>query len=325
MIQTTKIYELYWKFAAERQNIFYNRLEGRSIDLTDDPILQTYRFTNAYRASDRVSQFLIKNVIHTGDQSPHEVFFRTLLFRFFNRISTWENLSIALNFNVSYEDYDFQLYDAILTKQIESKKKIYSAAYIMPSGVREFGFSRKHQNNLVLLESMMKDNVPDKIAGSNSLKTVFNILKSYPTLGDFLAYQYTIDLAYSNLDCGLESEFIVPGPGALRGIQKCFSSTGKLTPSEVIQYVAERQHEEFSCRDIEFQDLFGRPLQLIDCQNLFCEIDKYARAYSPEIAIGGRSKIKQKFSINKTRINVFYPPKWGLNQSIPEKYFATID
>jgi hypothetical protein len=322
MIKTTGIYDLYWKFAAERQKIFYKRLQGQVIGLTDDPILQSYRFTNAYRASDRVSQFLIKDVIYIGDQSPQEVFFRTLLFRFFNRISTWKKLCASLKSNVSYADYDFKLYDEILTKLIESRNKIYSAAYIMPSGIREFGFSRKHQNNLKLLEIMMRDNVPDKIAGAKNLRTVFNLLKSYPTLGDFLAYQYTIDLAYSNLDCGLESDFIVPGPGALRGIQKCFRDTGKLSSSDVIQYVSERQHEEFSSRDIEFQSLFGRSLQLIDCQNLFCEIDKYARAHSPEITVGGRTKIKQRFSLNKDDIKIFYPPKWGLNQSIPEKYYA---
>jgi hypothetical protein len=189
----------------------------------------------------------------------------------------------------------------------------------MPSGIREFGFSRKHQNNLKLLEYMMRDHVPERIAGIRNLKKTFNILRSYPTLGDFLAYQYTIDLAYSDLDCGLESDFIAPGPGALRGIRKCFSDIGKLTPSDVIHYVTEHQQEEFSKRDANFQDLYGRPLQLIDCQNIFCEIDKYARAYNPELSVGGRTRIKQKFSINSESIKLFYPPKWGINDRIPEQ------
>ncbi len=324
MIQKTRIYDLYWFFAAERQNIFYKRLAGESNSLTADSILSKYRFTNAYRASDRVSQYLIKHVIYTGGQSPKEIFFRTLLFRFFNRISTWEKLSGALNDAISFANYDFRLYDEILSNLIDSKNKIYSAAYIMPSGIREFGFPRKHQNNLKLLESMMRDSVPERIADARNLKTVFDVLRSYPTLGDFLAYQYTIDLAYSNLDCGQESDFVVAGPGALRGIKKCFSDIGKLTPSEVIRHVAEHQHEEFSNRDIEFNDLFGRPLQLIDCQNLFCEIDKYARAYDPELAVGGRTRIKQKFNINQQDLKVFYPPKWGINNLISTNYFSAL-
>jgi hypothetical protein len=315
-MKTTKLYDLYWSFAAERQRIFYKRLSGQHNSLTEDPILSTYKFTNAYRASDRVSQFLIRHVIYSGDQSSQEVFFRTILFRFFNRITTWETLSAALNNEISYANYDFNLYDEILSDLINGKNKLYSAAYIMPSGVRELGFLRKHQNNLKLLELMMQDNVPKRIAGAGSLKTVFNILKSFPTLGDFLAYQYTIDLAYSNLDCGLESDFIVPGPGALRGIKKCFSDIGNLSSSDVIHYVTERQQHEFSIRNIDFPDLYGRPLQLIDCQNLFCEIDKYARVYCPELAVGGRSRIKQKYVANCSNLELFFPPKWGINHKI---------
>jgi len=320
MIKPTEIYDLYWYFAAERQRIFYNRLSEQHNNFTEDSILKTYRFTNAYRASDRVSQFLIRHVIYSGDQSSQEVFFRTILFRFFNRISTWESLSTALNHEINYANYNFRLYDEIFTSIINGKNKLYSAAYIMPSGIREFGFSKKHQNNLKLLELMMQDNVPERVAEAKSLKNVFNTLKSYPTLGDFLAYQYTIDLAYSNLDCGLESDFIVAGPGALRGIKKCFSEVDNLSPPDVIRYVTERQQHEFSIRNIDFPDLYGRSLQLIDCQNLFCEIDKYARVYCPELAVGGRTRIKQKYSINPTTIKLFYPPKWNFNHKIPEKH-----
>jgi len=62
---------------------------------TDDPILSHFKFTNAYRASDRVSQFLIRNVIYQGDQQPDEVFFRTILFKLFNKIETWQRLEKA--------------------------------------------------------------------------------------------------------------------------------------------------------------------------------------------------------------------------------------
>ena len=46
----------------------------------------------AYRASDRVSQYLIRNVIYRHDQGPEEVFFRIMLFKLFNKIETWELL-----------------------------------------------------------------------------------------------------------------------------------------------------------------------------------------------------------------------------------------
>ena len=82
---------------------------------TADPILATYRFTNCYRAADRVSQYLIKEVIYRGSQDADEVLFRILLFRFFNRISTWELLRSAFG-ELSWATFRLDRYDHVLTK-----------------------------------------------------------------------------------------------------------------------------------------------------------------------------------------------------------------
>ena len=67
-----EIYDLYWYFAYERQSIFFKKLRGEKPPWTKDPILQTYKFCNAYRASDRVSQYLIRNVIYTDKKYTDE-------------------------------------------------------------------------------------------------------------------------------------------------------------------------------------------------------------------------------------------------------------
>jgi alpha-glutamyl/putrescinyl thymine pyrophosphorylase clade 1 len=47
---------------------------------------------------------------------------------------------------------------------------------------------------------------------------------------------------------------------------------------------------------LDFPGLFGRPLQPIDCQNLFCEISKYARVAHPEVGgVANRTRIKQSY------------------------------
>ena len=60
----TPVFESYWHLAAERQRIFFRRLSGAAAPWTSDPVLRAHRFTNAYRASDRVSQYLINRVIY---------------------------------------------------------------------------------------------------------------------------------------------------------------------------------------------------------------------------------------------------------------------
>lgn len=61
---------------------------GEPAPWTSDPVLTDRRFTNAYRVSDRVSQYFIRHVAYEGDQAPEEVAFRVLLFKLFNRIGT---------------------------------------------------------------------------------------------------------------------------------------------------------------------------------------------------------------------------------------------
>ena len=312
----TQVFDTYWRFATERQAIFFRRQAGFPPPWTDDSILRKHKFTNAYRASDRVSQFLIKHVIYEGDQMPQEVFFRILLFKLFNKIETWQLLTEKLG-AVRYAEYSFKCYDAVLSAAINSHQTIYSAAYIMPSGSRTFGSTRKHRTHLQLLERMMEDELPLQIAGARTMLDGFKLLRSYPMIGDFLAYQYITDLNYSTLTDFSETEFVVPGPGARSGIQKCFSSLGGLSESDLIKVVTDRQWEEFARLGLEFRSLWGRPLQLIDCQNLFCEVDKYARIKHPEATgIGKRTRIKQKFNWNPRPIEYWYPPKWGLNELI---------
>ena len=314
--KTTPVFDTYWKFAAERQAIFFKRLRGFSMPWTEDSILFSNKFTNAYRASDRVSQYLIRHVIYEGNQEPEEVLFRILLFKTFNKIETWELLLRELG-EVSWREYDFRPYDRIFSKARNAKKSIYSGAYIMPSGGRAFGHTIKYRNHLDLIKSMMEENLTGRVCGSKTMQEVFELLRSYPMIGDFLAYQYATDINYSTLTDFKETSFVVPGPGAKDGIRKCFSDFGGLSEVDLIKLMANRQESEFERLELDFRSLWGRPLQLIDCQNLFCEVDKYARVAHPEIkGLTGRTRMKQKFRPTSKLINYFYPPKWKINGAI---------
>lgn len=308
------MYDTYWSFATERQDIFFRRLRGMPPPWTTDPILAVHKFTNTYRASDRVSQYLIRNVIYEGDQQPEEVFFRTILFKLFNSIGTWELLKQHLGV-ISWATFAFDTYDAVLSAALARGQRIYSAAYIMPSG--GWGFDRKHRNHLMLVDTMLRDRLPARLGRTKHLREVFELLRGYPTIGSFLAYQFAIDLNYSEIINFLESSFVVPGPGALDGITKCFRDFGGLNETDIIKLVTERQDQEFKQRGLTFQSLFGRPLQLIDCQNLFCEISKYARVAHPDVkGVSDRTRIKQKYRPISDSLKLWYPPKWGINTHI---------
>jgi len=311
--EPTVVFRSYWEFACERQNIFFKRLNNTLGPWTDDPVLRIYKFTNAYRASDRVSQFLLHNVIYGGSQAPQDLFFRTMLFKLFNKIETWELLSRELG-EITWDKYSFKRFNPVLSKAIDGGTTIYSSAYIMPSGSSTFGSARKHENHLHLIEFMMKDRLYEQLQNAKTMEAAYHLILAYPTIGSFLAYQYLIDLNYSNLTNFDEMDFVVPGPGAKDGIAKCFQKRGDWTESDIIRMMAETQDDQFAKFDLTFNNLFGRKLQLIDCQNLFCEVDKYARVAHPEVAgLSGRTRIKQTHRPLYKPIKYTYPPKWGLD------------
>jgi len=313
-VTTTEVFDTFWRFGAERQNILFRRARGCAAPWTSDPILLRFRFTNAYRVCDRVSQFLVRHVQAKGPQDHRSLFFRTILFKLFNRIDTWELLESAVG-TINPETYDYGSFDRVLTDAMSKGRRIYSAAYIMPSGGIEG--SRKHQVHLKLLESMMRNDLSSRLSDSRSMQHAFELMRSYPMIGDFLAYQYVTDLNYSGVLDFSEMEFVTPGPGARSGIQKCFADRGSYSEADLIRWMAEHQDEEFARRGIEFQTLWGRSLQLIDCQNLFCEVDKYARVHHPDVSgLSGRLRIKQEYRYNPEPLEYWLPSKWALNERI---------
>ena len=314
---STPVFESYWHLAAERQRIFFRRLSGAAAPWTSDPVLRAHRFTNAYRASDRVSQYLINRVIYGEPVDPASTVLRVLLFKIFNRIETWEFLESAAGL-LTVESFDARRLSPLLDERMGSGKRLYSAAYIMPSP--QLGNARKHANHLLLLESLLADGTVEELIRARSLAELYSMLARVRSFGPFLAFQFAIDLNYSDLFGFSEMDFVVAGPGARDGIAKCFQDGASLDPEKVIRAVTDSAEDWFTEFGIRFPSLWGRPLQLIDCQNLFCEISKYSRVAHPDVhGVSGRTKIKQRYSPTNQPVEVGYPPMWGLPVAVSVK------
>lgn len=312
MKKRQEIYDLYWYFAWERQNIFWKKLNGEEAPWTDDYILQQYKFCNSYRVNDRVSQYLLKNVIYNGNKYVDEdMLFRIILFKLFNKEATWELLVNEFG-DITLKGFNFERYSKVLSEATLKGVKIYNDAYISCAN-KVFGYDRKHDNHLALLNKMFnEDKIAGKIKACKTMKEAFDIIKSYPLIGNFMAYQLVTDINYSEVVDWREDEFTVAGPGSLRGIKKCFIDTGDMSNEDIIRYMYEHQDEEFKRLNLDFKKIGDRPLQLIDCQNIFCELDKYCREKVPELK-SNRTKIKKKYVSKKEKIEYMYPPKWGVN------------
>lgn len=309
------IFELYWQFAYRRQAVFEKRLSGAPQPWTDDPILQTYKFCNVFRAADRVSQYMIRDVAYASDAGDFsDRVFQIVAFRTFSNIDTWEGVKSQLGRVPRLEDLKSGDFERALQAVKERNGGLYTGAFIL-CATKAYGFKEKHRNHVGLFKHMfLQDRLDARITGANSLEQVVRVIQAYPLMGPFMAYQTAIDLNYSELLSFSENDYTQAGPGALRGLKKAFLDLGDFSPTDTILWMVERQDKEFLRLELPFDGLFGRKLHAIDCQGLFCELDKYCREAAPEL-VSNRTRIKARFTASPQPLPLFFPPKWNLSNS----------
>lgn len=311
VIPNDETFRYYFYFIQERMNIFWKKYEHKD-HLTADPILQDFKFTNVYRACDRVSQYLIRDVIYNNldRYTPEDVLFRILVFKVFNKIETWNYISGLTD--ITIDSFNVGKLSKALSQR-QQDYPIFSNAYMMAGSHSDYPtIKTKHQLWLQVIEDeFIKKKGVSKILKAKSMQEVYQLFRGYPLIGDFLAYQYTIDLNYSpylNFD---EDSFVKAGVGAVRGIKKCFISHGRSYEDAIIytHNHFEELQARYGCSD--FLPLPGRNLKLIDLQNCFCETDKYLRAKMPELKVGN-VRIKQHYKPSNGDIKYYFPDKWGV-------------
>ena len=100
---------------------------------------------------------------------------------------------------LAWKTFDFERYAEVLDARNANGQPNYTAAYMIASRIGNFRDPRKHRNHLRLLEWMMRERLPSRIERARSLCEVYEILRAVPSLGDFLAFQFAIDLNYSEM------------------------------------------------------------------------------------------------------------------------------
>ena len=269
---------------------------------TDDVILQKFHFCQVFRATDRVSQYIITNVIEKGPQDPKEVFFRVVLFDRFTKIETWEKLlAVSPSGEMEWDHFDNNI--AFYEQSLHVLEAAPGTGRFQKPAPRKWGAGYDHVRScLKLTQLMVSDNLHEKLLKMNYLRDAFDEIKNYPSFGDFSAFQLLIGLSYTEvLGRFSPNDFVALGPGAISGIKKMFHARdlqqAKRTLGEkvdlfadIVRHLTEHQDEWFKTFGLEFPGLGPDhlPLDMVDIEHSLCELDKYCRQAHPSLK-GGKS------------------------------------
>lgn len=321
-------YYLYW--ICERMNIFWRRYNGVPQEQwTEDPILKQFKFTQVYRVLDRASQYLLKEVIYNGKEyEPEDMFFRILLYRHFNLPSTWETFKAKLG-DITYNTGIQNIVDCC-HEAVKKGEVLYSNAYMIGAyfyndpNLSYIKKMPKYEAQMTIWKDFIFENgYIYEILDSVSFEDLYNKIHQLPIFGDFIAQQYCIDLMYSPLFDFSENDFVVTGPGSLKGIKWTFEDvTASYDYVGAIKWV----HEHFEEKMHEFCEASGMiwnplPFQpvptLTNLQNCFCECSKYAKGLGFSFNKGKKERIKNTYDKPKGAIDFVFPPKWGVSMPKP--------
>jgi hypothetical protein len=174
-----------FKWMAERDQIRKRRLAGQPAPWSDDPVFIEHKFCHVFRIYDRGTQFLLRNVINKGSQGHQELCFRVILFKLFNRISTWNLLEKALA-PLSWASFDLEAYEDVLAEASQSSS-LYTGAYQIPAP--NLGDNLGFKNHLLLLQLMMEEDLPGQLLRRKHMRDAHELIQLYPGMGPFLSYQ----------------------------------------------------------------------------------------------------------------------------------------
>lgn len=266
--------DLYFYWIHERETIRMNKeVEQKPPPWTDDPILQKFKFCQVFREDDRTTRWFRTHIRDPYRDDP-EVLMATVIFRWFNYIETGRTLVR----NKLHLEWDRKKAIEEITKQ----NKWVTGAYIVKTPNR----MDKVTGVAECISHMWGDRekLVDQILATKSLEKSWNILRDYPYMGPFMAYEVITDLRHTYLLRDAEDilTWANAGPGAMRGLNRLagreLDFSRRSHPwNEEMRNLWEISRERLNPNLIDLNQF-----EMREIEGGLCEFDKYSRILNEE-------------------------------------------
>lgn len=268
-------------FTWEREVIRIAREAGLPREeWTTDPVLQKYKFTNIRRRDDRVSRWVIEQVINPQVAArDRDLWFTLLVTRLINWPPALTELILAGVLPCAPEEFDARLFVEVLEDRKARGLKVYSGAYMLYPTMRDPGGRKSEAVARHIIGDVVEraDNIRFALRGGegveHSVERVVNALSACFGISTFMAGQVAADLTYSGLKFSDLYSYAPRGPGSQRGLNYLLNRAPHALWTQEAFNATLKTINQHIRRDLRIIDL-----TLHDVQNVMCEYSKYARA-----------------------------------------------
>lgn len=263
-------------FTWEREVIRIVKERGDPLPYTLDPILAKYKFTNIRRRDDRVSRWIINNVIEPNKGEDH-LWFILLISRLVNWPPTLQHLIDEGVLFRKPKDFNPVEFSASVEKFKAQGNKVYSGAYMVYPTKMDIGGvkSLAIANHIIKPTASLEHELGRILFGLEPTVEAFvTELSASFGISSFMAGQVAADLTYcEHLGSAEDLYLYAPiGPGSSRGLNYLLNRAPNAGWTQ-----ANFNGELISIRQAITRELGITDLTLHDVQNVMCEFNKYCR------------------------------------------------
>ena len=266
-------------FVRQREDVRLARERGDKAPWSTDHVINKYKFTNVRRKHDRVSVWIIQNIIDPNLQDSF-LWFKLVIARLVNWPPTLQYLESNGAMITPPSKFNPELFSKCIEDLKLNGKKVYSGAYMIyptgdSGGVKSLSIANKIIGDVVakreaINNSLWKDNP--------TVSEFVATLSSCYGISTFIAGQVAADLTYAQGHLGIADDlytYAPIGPGSSKGLNYL------LGRSEFASWKQEAFNDELIRIRYEILNKLGvefADMTLHDVQSCLCEFSKYVKA-----------------------------------------------
>ena len=260
---------VFYDYCNERYAIFLKRQAGLPPPWTEDPILREWKFCCVHREVDRHTQWLFKNLYQPAllNKTPFDlILFNVCCHREFN----WRPTSELLGFLKHWEP-------AKVARNLRARANIGEQIFTNAHLVRSENGRLKIESVVDILTPIWTERkeLVRQFREWRSMEQAHDRLCVYRFLGEFLCYQFLMDLQYTPIlsDATDLRTWAAVGPGALKGVRLIY-------PDATMGTALARMHDILATApkyaSPELQK-FRVPMTINFVEHNSCELYKYIK------------------------------------------------